>query len=391
MADGLVESRGRGSFVTGEALVEPPNTLMGLSELGRSRGLEAGADVLEANVRPATIDEAETFSIAPGAELFELRRVRMLDGLPISLDHNRVPLRLRAGARGHSTSPPPRCTTCSTAPGIRPAARTTSSRPAPPRCEEAELLGLAPEAPVLFATTVAIGADGRIVDLGRTVYRADRYRFQATLMRRAHVEGEASHEETFAMRGAAARCSRSPSPRAAGPRGRTSPTSSRRGRRLRPSRRTGSRSSAPSRSTSSPAEGSGGPRDALKELTAAVRGEVPERHGRPVVPRLRELDQAGQARRRERQPAGRVRRQPGLPGRRRAREGGADPAARRVRQGLRLGQVLHAGDAAAVRVDRRRRRRSARARSGASPRPASRPACSRTRRSSRRRASTRRR
>jgi len=54
---------------------------------------------------------------------------------------------------------------------------------------EAELLGLAPDAPVLFATTVALGEDGRVVDLGRTVYRADRYRFQATLMRRAHRDG----------------------------------------------------------------------------------------------------------------------------------------------------------------------------------------------------------
>ena len=70
---------------------------------------------------------------------------------------------------------------------------------------EAELLGLAPGAPVLFATTVAIGADGRIVDLGRTVYRADRYRFQATLMRRATRPEGGSHEETLALRVAAAR------------------------------------------------------------------------------------------------------------------------------------------------------------------------------------------
>src|SRR3712207_463781 len=70
VADGLVESRGRGSFVTGDALVEPPNALMSLSELGRSRGLEASARVLAFEVRAATIDEAETFGIAPGAEVF---------------------------------------------------------------------------------------------------------------------------------------------------------------------------------------------------------------------------------------------------------------------------------------------------------------------------------
>src|SRR3954462_14729884 len=92
--DGLVEVRGRGSFVTGDALVEPANTLLSLPELGRSRGLEASARVLAVDVRPATLDEAEALGIATGAELFELRRLRMLDGLPISLDLNRVPLRL---------------------------------------------------------------------------------------------------------------------------------------------------------------------------------------------------------------------------------------------------------------------------------------------------------
>src|SRR5215216_6283134 len=96
-ADGLIEGRGRGSLVRGGALAEPPNTLMSLSELGRSRGLDATARVLSAAVRAATIDEAEAFAIAPGADVFELERVRMLDGVPISIDHNRVPLRLGPG------------------------------------------------------------------------------------------------------------------------------------------------------------------------------------------------------------------------------------------------------------------------------------------------------
>src|SRR3954452_7510133 len=79
VTDGLVEGRGRGSFVAGDALVEPPNTLISMSELGRSRGLQATARVLSSAIRPATIDEADAFAIAPGAALFELRRLRMLD------------------------------------------------------------------------------------------------------------------------------------------------------------------------------------------------------------------------------------------------------------------------------------------------------------------------
>lgn len=186
VADGFVEARGRGSFVTGEALIEPPNTLMSLSELGRSRGLEASARVLQRTTRPATIDEAEAFGIAPGAELLDLERLRMLDGVPISVDVNVVPLRALPDADALDF------TTDSLYDALeragRPLARADyelEARGADER--EAELLGLAPGAPVLFATTVAIDEGGRVLDLGRTVYRADRYRFQATLMRRAHT------------------------------------------------------------------------------------------------------------------------------------------------------------------------------------------------------------
>jgi GntR family transcriptional regulator len=197
--DGLVEARGRGTFVTGTALVEPPNTLVSLSELGRARGLTASARVLGREIRPASIDEAEAFAIAPGAELLELRRLRMLDGLPISLDTNRVPLRFLPAVAELDFS------TASLYAAIEAAghalaradfeleARTADA-------EEAALLDVAPGAPVLFATTVAIGDDGRVVDLGRTVYRADRYRFQATLTRRTTRRGT-SDEEPMARGG----------------------------------------------------------------------------------------------------------------------------------------------------------------------------------------------
>jgi GntR family transcriptional regulator len=200
--DGLVEARGRGSFVTSDALVEPPNTLMSLSELGRSRGLEASARVLALELRPATIDEADAFGIAPGAEVLALERVRMLDGLPISLDHNRVPLRIAPGIADLDFT---RASLYDALEGAgHPLARADYELEARGAdAHEAELLGLAAGAPVLFATTVAIGEDGRVLDLGRTVYRADRYRFQATLMRRAQRERETSNEEI--ARGTAAR------------------------------------------------------------------------------------------------------------------------------------------------------------------------------------------
>jgi GntR family transcriptional regulator len=197
MADGLVEPRGRGTVVSGAAFVEPPNTLVSLSEVGRARGLAATAHVLRSEIRPATIDEADAFGIAPGAELLELHRLRMLDGLLMSLDTNRVPLRFLPPVDGLDFR------TASLYEAIEGAGHLLAfadyeleARAA--SAEEGELLGLAPDAPVLYATTVTIGEDGRIVDLGTTIYRADRYRFQATLTRRTPRERGSHHEEPLA-------------------------------------------------------------------------------------------------------------------------------------------------------------------------------------------------
>jgi len=197
VTDGLIAGRGRGTFVTGQALVEPRGTLMSLSELGRSRGLVASARVLSTIVRPATIDEAETLAIAPGAALFELRRLRMLDGMPISLDGNRVPLRLAPSLPGVDFSAASLYKTLEDG-GHRPVRADYDVEARGADAEEAELLELEVGQPVLFTTTVAFDETSQIIDIGRTVYRADRYRFQATLMRRAQTERERGNEGTLA-------------------------------------------------------------------------------------------------------------------------------------------------------------------------------------------------
>jgi GntR family transcriptional regulator len=152
---------------------------------------------LRSEIRPATIDEADAFGIAPGAEVLELRRLRMLDGLRMSLDTNRVPLRFLppVGELDFRTASLYEAIEGAGHP-LASAEYELEARAAD--AEEAGLLGLAPHAPVLFATTVTIGEDGRIVDLGCTVYRADRYRFQATLTRRMHRERGSKHEDPLA-------------------------------------------------------------------------------------------------------------------------------------------------------------------------------------------------
>ena len=199
VADGMVEIRGRVPFVAGGMLAEPPNALVSLTELGRARGLEPSSRVLRREVRPATLDEAEAFGVAPGSELFELERLRMLDGLPISLDTNRVPTRLVPGLEDVDFSSASLYEVLERA-GERLSCADYAIEAGLADVPRAALLELEPGAAVLLATAVVLDARGRVLDIGRTVYRADRYRFHATLMRRRTEERERTHGNAQALR-----------------------------------------------------------------------------------------------------------------------------------------------------------------------------------------------
>jgi GntR family transcriptional regulator len=182
--DGLVDAvPGRGWFVRSGPLSEPPNALMSITQLGARHGLSATARVLEARVRAATLDEAETFGIAPGADVFALRRLRMFDGVPVAVDASRVPL-----ARAPQL-PERDWTTASLmgtldAAGAAPMHADYVTEAGGAQEDDAQHLELTPGAPVFIATTTSYDASDRVIELTRAVYRSDRYRFRARLERR---------------------------------------------------------------------------------------------------------------------------------------------------------------------------------------------------------------
>ncbi len=186
--DGLIESLpGRGTFVSGGPISES-NALVGLSELGAARGLRTTSTVIHAETRPATVEEADEFLIAPGAPLFHLERVRFLEGLELALADTLVP----AGR----------------APGIADVdfrsaslyAELDARSAAPLRAEyaiwatgaderTAGLIDVRPGEPVLVTSTRAFDRRGRLVETSIITYRADRYRMRTELIRRRWPRG----------------------------------------------------------------------------------------------------------------------------------------------------------------------------------------------------------
>lgn len=183
VADGVVEaSVGRGSFVSGGQLSEPPNALMSFSDLGRARGLEPSARVLSTSARPATFEEAEAFGIVPGADVFLLKRLRLLDGLPVAVDRSRLPL-TRAPRLMEIDFTQASVYASLEEAGVGPVQAEFTGEAVGASAEDADLLGLTVGDPVLVTRTTGRDEGGRVVEMAVTVYRGDRYRFAATLTR----------------------------------------------------------------------------------------------------------------------------------------------------------------------------------------------------------------
>lgn len=180
---GVVARSGTGWIVTSPTVGEPPNVLMSFSEMAASRGLSPAGHLIDARTRPATIDEAEALGLAPGAPLFELERLRTMDDVPIMVERTRVPLSLAPGLDETDLEGRSLYALLEENYGMRPTRARVTVEAIPADEQRAELLGLEPGQPLLRCQQQTEDATGRPIELCEMAYRADRYRFLATLER----------------------------------------------------------------------------------------------------------------------------------------------------------------------------------------------------------------
>ena len=163
-------------------MVATAHTVQRFADYAVEHGLTTHARVLESGVRPATVAEAEMLRIGPGAELFEMRRLRFLDGLVVVLEHNRLPLALcPALATADFTTESLYATLRQADPPQLPRVADYSVHARQPRPVECSLLEVDDRIPLLEATQLAFNQDGRPLELTIATYRGDRYRSRASI------------------------------------------------------------------------------------------------------------------------------------------------------------------------------------------------------------------
>jgi GntR family transcriptional regulator len=185
VAEGHVEAAPKSGWFVAEApLTDPPAKLLSFSEMARSRGLTPSARVLDASVRPASLQEAEQLHVAPGASLFDLSRVRYLDGIPIAVDRSRVSLARAPFLPEVDFAHASLYAQLEERAGVVPARSEYVVQALPATTAVARRLHLERCEPVLFVGGVIYDQQDVPLELGEITYKGDRYALQVTLHRR---------------------------------------------------------------------------------------------------------------------------------------------------------------------------------------------------------------
>ncbi|RXT04374.1 GntR family transcriptional regulator [Ammoniphilus sp. CFH 90114] len=178
----LVRQQGRGTFVSKGKMEQRLKGVTSFSEDMRARGMEPGTKLLSFERIQGSKSICEKFSVPEGTMIFEVKRVRLADGIPMAYEISYLPATLLPGF------------TLEVAEGsiyqfvenvlmleIGNAHQVLEASLA--RGVECEILGLESGAPVLLIQRQTYLADGVPLEVVRSVYPGDRYKFVIDMQR----------------------------------------------------------------------------------------------------------------------------------------------------------------------------------------------------------------
>lgn len=183
-SDGLVESSAqRGWFIPETPLSEPPNVLQSFTEMARNAGFAVTTRVIAHTVRTATYEEAKQLNVAPTSLILDVRRLRLLNDSPICVDWSRLPESVAAPIFDLDQTDSSIFDLMTERCGVTPSRADFEVAAEAASPQVAELLNLEEGAPILVGYDTTYDQEGRMIMLGRSSYRGDAYRFQASLFR----------------------------------------------------------------------------------------------------------------------------------------------------------------------------------------------------------------
>jgi len=170
-----VPGRAGGTFVAYAKVDRDLSVIVGLPEYLRRQGFVAGTQVLSATMSGADETTADNLAVPPGSLVIDIVRIRLADGIPISLERVRLPAEIFPGLLdlplGGSIYD-----LLDSHYGIRPDDVVEHLEVAEASSDEAALLGVSVRAPLLAITRTSATSAGVPFEFSHDLFRADRTR-----------------------------------------------------------------------------------------------------------------------------------------------------------------------------------------------------------------------
>lgn len=167
--------RGGGTFVADPKIERDLSSVVSVPALLRKQGIVAGTRIVGTSMVAADRPTAEALGLEAGDLVFEVVRIRLADGNPISLEHARLPvtrfpglLDLPLGGSIYDLLEEHF--------GVRPAGSVEHIEVVAATDHEAAILTVARSAPLLSITRTTTDRTGEPIEFSHDLFRADRTR-----------------------------------------------------------------------------------------------------------------------------------------------------------------------------------------------------------------------
>jgi len=178
---GLLAAAGRdGWYVAASPLVELARGPHSLTAWAREAGLVLTSRVLHQRLRRASALEAAALGVEEGAGLFELERLRIVDGLALSLDRSCLPGELAPSLEGIDFTAASLYDALAERAGLVPGGRDCVLQATTADARTARLLAIPEGAPLMLVHETVVDQRGRPLEFARLANRGDRWRYRTT-------------------------------------------------------------------------------------------------------------------------------------------------------------------------------------------------------------------
>jgi GntR family transcriptional regulator len=175
VADGVLFRQHGSATFTADPPTGQLSMLTSFSEDIRARGRVPRAKLLRAAVELAGPRIAGQLALPPGAAIFRLERLRLVDDEPLAVERTNLSVDRFPGIDALDWSARSLYQTMEENWGVRPGWSDTSITAVLPDREDSDLLGIEPGQPCLASTGRLHDTTGQVVEVGRSLYRADKY------------------------------------------------------------------------------------------------------------------------------------------------------------------------------------------------------------------------